>query len=139
MLFFNFYLFPPKFQMTIVKNLKMNFECSLEVLLRQKYFWSTHLFKWNDSPFKSFQNFHENAFCFFIFLKERNITTSLLVIHLKCAVMHYANLNLSTISKSFLNYGPLNMLFPFFFFFFRFLIYVCFNEVFVKKFIFIKI
>ena len=51
------------------------------------------------------------------------------MMHLKCAVVHYANLNSSSINKPFLNYGPLNMLFRFF----RFLIYVYFNEAFVKK------
>ena len=45
--------------------------------------------------------------------------------------MHYSNLNSSSINKPFLNYGPLNMLSLFFFF--RFLIYVYFNEAFVKK------
>ena len=58
------------------------------------------------------------------FLKERNITTSLLIIHLKCTVVHYANLNSSFTNKPFLNYGPMTMLFRFF----RFLIYVFFNE-----------
>ena len=77
----------------------------------------------------------EMHFVSLFFLKERNITTSLLMIHLKCAVVHYANLNSSSRNKSFLNYGPLNMLFRFF----RFLIYVYFNEAFVKKFIFINI
>ena len=42
---------------------------------------------------------------------------------LKCGVVHYANLNSSSINKPFLNYGLLNMLFCFF----RFLIYVYFN------------
>ena len=64
------------------------------------------------------------------FLNERNITTSLLMIHLKCTVVHYANLNSSSKNKPFLNYGLLNMLFRFF----RFLIYVYFNEAFVKIF-----
>ena len=63
------------------------------------------------------------------FLNERNITTSLLMIHLKCTVVHYTNLNWSSKNKPFLNYGSLNMLFRFF----RFLIYVYFNETFVKK------
>ena len=63
------------------------------------------------------------------FHNERNITASLLVIHLKCTVAHYANLNSSSKNKPFLNYGSLNMLFRFF----RFLIYVYFNETFVKK------
>ena len=77
----------------------------------------------------------EMYFASLFFLKERNITTSLLMIHSKCTVVHYANLNSSSRNKSFLNYGPLNMLFRFF----RFLIYVYFNEAFVKKVIFIKI
>ena len=38
----------------------------------------------------------------FIFLNKRNITTSLLMIHFKCIVMHYANLNSSSISKPYL-------------------------------------
>ena len=49
------------------------------------------------------------------FLNKRKITTSLLMIHLKCTVVHYANLNSSSRNKPFLNYGPLNMLFCFFF------------------------
>ena len=47
------------------------------------------------------------------FLNERNIKTSLLMIHLKCTVVHYSNLNSNSINKPFLNYGPLNMLFLF--------------------------
>ena len=62
------------------------------------------------------------------FLNERNITTSLLMIHLKCTVVHYSNLNSSSINKLFLNYERLSI-----FFFFQFLIYVHFNEAFVKK------
>ena len=67
----------------------------------------------------------------FVTMKQRqqNITTSLLMVHLKCTVVHYANLNSSSKNKAFLNYGSLNMLFRFF----RFLIYVYFNETFVKK------
>ena len=45
------------------------------------------------------------------FLNERNIATFLLMIHLKFTVVHYANLNSSSINKLFLNYGLLNMLF----------------------------
>ena len=63
------------------------------------------------------------------FHNERNITASLLVIHLKCTVAHYANLNSSSKNKPFLNYGSLNMLFRVF----QFLKYVYFNETFVKK------
>ena len=66
----------------------------------------------------------EMHFVSLFFLKERNITTSLLMIHLKCSIVHYANLNSSSIDKPFLNYWPLNMLSRFF----RFLIYNYFNE-----------
>ena len=52
------------------------------------------------------------------------------MIHLKRTVVHYANLISSSINKPFLNYGPLNMLFHIL----EFLIYVYFNEAFVKKF-----
>ena len=67
------------------------------------------------------------------FLNKRNITTSFLMIHLKCTVVNYANLNSSSINKPFLNMlfnRPSNMLFRFF----QFLIYVYFNEAFVNKF-----
>ena len=63
------------------------------------------------------------------FLNERNISTCLLMLHLKRTIVHYANLNSSSINKPFLNYGPLNMLFCWVF---LFLIYVYFNEAFVK-------
>ena len=43
----------------------------------------------------------------FFFLSERNIATSLLIIHLKCTVAHYANLNSSSTNK------PSNTLFRF--------------------------
>ena len=56
------------------------------------------------------------------FLNERNITISLLMIHLKCTAVHYANLNSSSINKPFLNYGRLNMLFRFFYFLFMFIL-----------------
>ena len=64
------------------------------------------------------------------FLNERNVTTSLLMIHLKCTVVH-SNLNPSSVNNPFLNYGPLNM--QFLFFFFRFFIYVYYNENFAKE------
>ena len=63
-------------------------------------------------------------------LIARNITTSLLMMHLKCAVVHCANLNSSSKNKLFWNCGFVNMLYRFF----LFLIYVYFNETFVKKF-----
>ena len=52
------------------------------------------------------------------------------MIHLKCTIVNYANLNLGFKNKPFLNYGLFNMLFRFF----RFHIYVYFNETFVKNF-----
>ena len=64
------------------------------------------------------------------FLNARNFTTSLLVMHLKCTAVHYANLNSSSKKKSFLNYRLLNMLFRFF----RFHIYVWKNYHFYYKF-----
>ena len=73
----------------------------------------------------------EKHFVFLFFLNERNITTSLLMIHLKCTVVHYSNLNSSSINKPFLIYGWLNMLFLFSFFF-LFLVYIYFNEAFVN-------
>ena len=79
--------------------------------------------------FNFFLNLHGNAFPFFIFLNERSIETSFLMTQLKCTVVHYPNLNSSSVNKPFLNYGPLNMLFRFF----RFLIYVYFNKAFVKN------
>ena len=56
---------------------------------------------------------------FYFFLNERNMTASLLI-HLKCTVVHYTNLNWCSKNKPFLNYGSLNMLFRFF----RFLIFM---------------
>ena len=77
-----------------------------------------------------FFNLHGYAFWLF-FRNERKMTASLLMIHLKCTLVHYTNLNWSSENKLFLNYGSLNMLFCFF----QFLIYVYFNEAFVKIFI----
>ena len=63
-------------------------------------------------------NLNGNAFCFLIFsFNERNIATSLLMIHLKCTVVHYANLNSSSINKPYL----LAVEYTFLLFFFDFL------------------
>ena len=58
----------------------------------------------------------------YFFQNESNITTSLLMIHSKCTIVHYTNLNSSSKNKPFLNYGLLNILFCFL----RFLIYLYF-------------
>ena len=62
---------------------------------------------------------------FYFSQNERNITTSLLMIHLKCTIVHYANLNSRSKNKLFLNYGLLNMLFRFFDFLFMFILNFC--------------
>ena len=123
MLFFNFCLFLfSKFQMAIVKNLIMDFECTQEVLIRHKYFQSTRFYKETTALLNFFEICTEMHFVSLFFLNERNITTSLLMIHLKCTVVHYSNLNSSSVNKPFLNYAPLNMLFLFFDFSFTFIL-----------------
>ena len=132
MLFFNVCLFPfSKFRMTIVKKPYNGFRGFLVISTMSQIFWSTHFWKSNGDPFKFFWNLHGYMhFVSLFFLNERNMTTSLLIIHLKCTVVHYTNLNWSSKNKPFLNYGSLNMLFHFL----GFLIYVYFNEAFVKIF-----
>ena len=44
-----------------------------------------------------FEIFIEMRFVSLFFLNERNITTSRLMIHVKCTIVHYANLNSSSI------------------------------------------
>ena len=130
MLFFNFSLFYfSKLKMTIVKRLMekpsfsiIDFEGSYEVLLGHRYFWSTHFWHWKDG------HFYGTAFYFF--LNEKNIATSLLVIRLKCTVVYYANLNSSSINKPYLQAVEYTISFLF-----LFLIYVYFNEAFVKNFL----
>ena len=68
--------------------------------------------------------------CCFLFVL-RGLATSLLMIHLKCAVVYYAILNSSSIKKPYLR----TVEYAFFFFFFRILIYDCFNEDFIKNFL----
>ena len=109
----------------------------ISIVLRKFYYvaniFDLHIFdKETAALLHFFEICTEMHFVSLFFLSERNITSSLLMIHLKCTVVHYSNLNSSSINKPFLNYGPLNMLY-FFSFFFWFLIYVYFNEVFVKK------
>ena len=63
------------------------------------------------------------------FLNERKIITSLLMIHLKCAVVRYSNLNSRSINKPYLRAVEYDISF-----FFRFLIYFHFREAFAKNF-----
>ena len=99
-LLFNFYLFYfSKFQMTIVKNLMGKPSFLIMV-------------------FQGCESCTEMYFVSLFLLNERNIATSLLMIHLKCIVVHYADLNSSSLNKLFLNYGSSNM--PFYFFDFLF-------------------
>ena len=74
-----------------------------------------HIFE-NESMglLKLFEICLEMHFLSLFFLNERNTKTSLLMMRSKCTVVNYANLNSSSIRKSFLNYGPLNMLFRLF-------------------------
>ena len=81
-----------------------------------KFYYVTNFFDLNifDNEMvallKIFEIFKEMHFVSLFFLKKRNITISLLMIHLKCTVVHYANLNSNSINKLFLNDGTLNML-----------------------------
>ena len=85
-----------------------------------KFYCVTHIFDIHifDNETTAFLKFFEICgemyFVSLFFLNERNITTSLLMIQLKCTVVHYANLNSSPMNEPFLNYGPLNTLLRFF-------------------------
>ena len=48
---------------------------------------------------KTFEISTEMHFISLFFLNERNVTTSLLILHLKCTALHCANLNSSSINK----------------------------------------
>ena len=66
------------------------------------------------------------------FLNDEDIiTTSLLFIHLKCTIMHYVNLNSSSMNKPLLRAVEYDISLIFF----GLLIYVYFDESFVKSFI----
>ena len=77
---------------------------------------------------KFFEISKEMHFVSLFFLNERNITTSLAMIHLKCTVAHFANVNSSSIKKLYLWAVEYAISL------FLFLIYVYFNEAFVKNF-----
>ena len=77
---------------------------------------------------KFFEIFKEMRFVSLFFLNERNITTSLLIIHLKYTVVHYANLNSCSINMP--NIRAVEYTISFF----RFPIYVYFKKAFVRNF-----
>ena len=117
-LFFDFCLFDfSKFQITIFYNGFRRFLGSFTTsqIFLIYTFLKMKLRPWNNQTIKQW-NWHRNDFVFLFFLNERNVVVSLLVIHSKCTVVHYANLNSSSIKKPFLNCWPLNMLFLLFWF-----------------------
>ena len=77
---------------------------------------------------KLFEISAEMHFVSLFFLHERNIATSLLIIHLKCTFVHYANLNSSSMNKPYLR--TVEYVISFFS-----ISYLCyFNKAFVKYF-----
>ena len=79
----------------------MDFEDFYGVLLRHKYF-DVHTFENETTALLNiFEIFTKMHFVSIFFLNDRN-ATSLLMIHLKCTVVHYANLKSSSINKLYL-------------------------------------
>ena len=109
MLFFNFFKWHIQISNDYCQNLMakpsffiVEFEGSYEVLLRHKYFWSTYFDNETTALLKFFEISTEMHFVSIFFLQKRNITTSLLMIHLKCTVVDYVNLNSSSINRPYL-------------------------------------
>ena len=69
-----------------------------------KFYYVTNVFDLHtfDNETTIFEISIEMHFVSLFFLNERNITTSLLMIHLKYPVVNYANLNSSSINKPYL-------------------------------------
>ena len=65
--------------------------------------------------FKFLKIFMEMHYISLFFLNEGNITTSLLMLYLKYTVVHYANINLSSINKPFVNLRDVEYAISFFF------------------------
>ena len=94
-----------------------------------KNIFDLHIFE-NEmaTPLNFFEICTDIHFVSLFFLNDRNITTSLLIIQLKFTVVHYTNLNSSSINKPFLNYGLSNMPFCFCFdFLFMFILLKLFS------------
>ena len=99
---FTFFIFP-KLKWPLLKILWKKHPFLLRISrVIMKFYYVAIVLQWNNGSFKLFWNLHGNAFPSFIFLNKRNIATSLLMIHLKCTVVHYANLNSSSINKPYL-------------------------------------
>ena len=126
MIFFNFCFF---FFFTFP-----NFNWLLPKILRKNHLFYNGFRRFFDNKTTALLTFFEISaemhYASLFFLNERNITTSLLMIYLKCTVLHYADLNLSYINKPYLQAVEYAILF---FCFFRFLIYGYFKEAFAKK------
>ena len=80
----------------------MDFEGSFEVLDVTNIFDQHRFDNETTTLLNYFEISTEMHFGSLYFLKERNITTSFLIINLKCTVVHYANLNSSSINKAYL-------------------------------------
>ena len=112
---FNFCLF--RFSKLLSKILRKNhlfyngFRRFLGSFTLSQVCWSTNFWLWNEICTKM-------HFVSLFFLNERNITTSFLMIHSKCTVEQYSNLNSNSMNQPCLNYRPSNTLFLLF----RFLI-----------------
>ena len=65
-------------------------------------FLSKYFYNERTALFKFFEISTEMHFVSSFFLTERNISTSLLIINLKRTAVHYANLNSSSVNKSYL-------------------------------------
>ena len=74
----------------------------------KKFFYVTNIFDLHTfdnettALLKFFEISAEIHFVSLFFITERNISTSLLMIHLKCTIVYYANLNWSSINKPYL-------------------------------------
>ena len=73
-----------------------------------KFYYVTNIFDLHtfDNETTALLKFTETSteihFVSLLFLNERNIATSLLMIHSKCTLVHYANLNSSSKNKPYL-------------------------------------
>ena len=104
--FLNFCFFPfSKFQITIVKNVIMDFESSQKVLLRHRIFY-LHIFDNETAAFLIFLEIcMEICILFLYFFRKKEALQPLfwwyIWNHLYHNVVHYANRNSSSINKLF--------------------------------------